>query len=199
MNTRDKPNEAKPVVVKKYANRRLYNTATSSYVTLDDLAKMIKEGGDFVASDAKTGEDITRSVLTQIIVEQEQKGQNLLPISFLRQLISFYGDSMQFLVPGYLEQAMIAFARNQEQMRKNLQATFGIFPFGQFEEMGKQNIALFERALKMLAPYGREKTSSADAGPTQAEGEDPRLKRLEAQIDALTRQLESLGRERQDR
>src|SRR5579863_8214978 len=95
----------KPVVVKKYANRRLYNTATSSYVTLDDLAKMIKKGGEFVVYDAKTGEDITRPVLTQIIVEEEQKGQNLLPISFLRQLISFYGDSMQFLVPGYLEQA----------------------------------------------------------------------------------------------
>src|SRR5690242_21840954 len=92
----------KPVVVKKYANRRLYNTATSSYVTLDDLAKLIKEGGDFVAYDAKSGEDITRSVLTQIIVEQEQKGQNLLPTSVLRQLISLYGDSMQFLVPGYL-------------------------------------------------------------------------------------------------
>jgi polyhydroxyalkanoate synthesis repressor PhaR len=201
MNTpnRDKPDEAKPVVVKKYANRRLYNTATSSYVTLDDLAKMIKEGGDFVAHDAKTGDDITRSVLTQIIVEQEQKGQNLLPISFLRQLISFYGDSMQFLVPGYLEQAMIAFARNQEQMRKNLQATFGIFPFGHFEEVGKQNIALFERALKMLSPYGlEEKTVSADAGPKQMEGEDPRLKRLEAQIDALTRQLDAWGRDRQD-
>jgi polyhydroxyalkanoate synthesis repressor PhaR len=198
--TRDKPGEAKPVVVKKYANRRLYNTATSSYVTLDDLAKMIKEGGDFVASDAKTGEDITRSVLTQIIVEQEQKGQNLLPISFLRQLISFYGDSMQFLVPGYLEQAMVAFARNQEQMRKNLQATFGIFPFGQFEEMGKQNIALFERALKMLSPYSRDEKPAADAaGTAQAEAEDPRLKRLEAQIDVLTRQLEELGRDRQDR
>ena len=129
----DNPSGSKPVVVKKYANRRLYNTATSSYVTLDDLAQMIKEGGDFVAHDAKTGEDITRSVLTQIIVEQEQKGQNLLPISFLRQLISLYGDSMQFLVPGYLEQAMITFARNQEQMRKNLQATFGVFPFGQLE------------------------------------------------------------------
>jgi polyhydroxyalkanoate synthesis repressor PhaR len=195
---RDNTNNAKPVVVKKYANRRLYNTATSSYVTLDDLAKMIKEGGDFAAYDAKTGEDITRSVLTQIIVEQEQKGQNLLPTSFLRQLISFYGDSMQFLVPGYLEQAMIAFARNQEQMRKNLQATFGIFPFGQFEEMGKQNIALFERALKMLAPYGREE-KSAEPEPKQTDGEDPRLKRLEAQIDALTRQLEALGRDRQDR
>jgi len=191
-------NGAKPVVVKKYANRRLYNTATSSYVTLDDLAKMIKEGGDFAAYDAKTGEDITRSVLTQIIVEQEQKGQNLLPTSFLRQLISFYGDSMQFLVPGYLEQAMIAFARNQEQMRKNLQATFGIFPFGQFEEMGKQNIALFERALKMLAPYGREEKRE-DPEAKQKDGEDPRLKRLEAQIDALTRQLEALGRDRQDR
>ena len=196
---RDNSNGAKPVVVKKYANRRLYNTATSSYVTLDDLAKLIKEGGDFVAYDAKTGEDITRSVLTQIIVEQEQKGQNLLPTSFLRQLIGFYGDSMQVLVPGYLEQAMIAFARNQEQMRKNLQATFGIFPFGQFEEMGKQNIALFERALKMLSPYGREeKPVTAEAEPKK-EGEDPRLKRLEAQIDVLTRQLEALGRNRQDR
>src|SRR5437868_10682741 len=159
MNTpsRDNSNGAKPVVVKKYANRRLYNTATSSYVTLDDLAKLIKDGGNFVVYDAKSGEDITRSVRTQIIVEQEQKGgQNLLPISFLRQLIGFYGDSMQFLVPGYLEQAMIAFARNQEQMRKSLRATFGIFPFGQFEEMGKQNIALFEQVMKMLSPYGRD-------------------------------------------
>jgi polyhydroxyalkanoate synthesis repressor PhaR len=201
MNTpnRDNSNGAKPVVVKKYANRRLYNTATSSYVTLDDLARLIKEGGDFVAYDAKTGEDITRSVLTQIIVEQEQKGQNLLPTSFLRQLIGFYGDSMQFLVPGYLEQAMIAFARNQEQMRKNLQATFGIFPFGQFEEMGKQNIALFERALKMLSPYSREEKPVAAEAEPKKEDEDPRLKRLEAQIDALTRQLESLGRDRQDR
>jgi polyhydroxyalkanoate synthesis repressor PhaR len=203
MNTpnQDNPNKPKPVIVKKYANRRLYNTATSSYVTLDDLAKMIKEGGDFIAQDAKTGEDITRSVLTQIIVEQEQKGQNLLPTSFLRQLISFYGDSMQVLVPGYLEQAMIAFARNQEQIRKNLQATFGIFPFGQFEEMGKQNIALFERALKMLAPpFGREeKPAAAEPESRQKDGEDPRLKRLEAQIDALKRQLEALERDRQDR
>src|SRR5436309_14093864 len=164
------PGDKKPTIVKKYANRRLYNTATSSYVTLEDLARMIKEGGDFVVYDAKSGDDITRSVLTQIIVEQEQKGQNLLPISFLRQLISFYGDSMQFLVPGYLEQAMIAFAKNQEQMRNNLRATFGIFPFGQFEEMGKQNIALFELALKMLSPYGRDaKPETANAPPAQPE------------------------------
>src|SRR6266404_4279495 len=202
MNTpnRDNPTEAKPVVVKKYANRRLYNNATSSYVTLEDLAKMIKEGGDFVVYDDKNGEDLTRSVLTKIIVEQDQKGQNLLPISFLRQLIGFYGDSMQFLVPGYLEQAMVAFARNQEQMRKSLEATFGIFPFGQFEEMGKQNMALFERALRMLAPYGlEEKPTAAEAEPPKANAEDPRLKRLEAQIDALTQQLEALGRDRPER
>jgi polyhydroxyalkanoate synthesis repressor PhaR len=189
-----------PTVVKKYANRRLYNTATSSYVTLEDLARMIKEGGDFVVYDAKTGEDITRSVLTQIIVEQEQKGQNLLPISFLRQLIGFYGDSMQFLVPGYLEQAMIAFARNQEQLRNNLRTTFGIFPFGQFEEMGKQNIALFERALSMLSPYARDGNAAAADKPgvkdTAGAPEDPRLRRLETQIEALRQQLEALGRSR---
>ena len=194
----NRQSNGRPVVVKKYANRRLYNTATSSYVTLDDLARMIKEGGDFVAYDAKTGEDLTRSVLTQIIVEQEQKGQNLLPISFLRQLISLYGDSMQFLVPGYLEQAMIAFAQNQEQMRKNLQATFGIFPFGQFEEMGKQNMALFERTLRMLAPYGQEEKPSPDTPRSRASDDDPRLKRLEAQIDALTKRLKAIGQSRDE-
>jgi len=198
MNTQGSEQAAgsKPVVVKKYANRRLYNTATSSYVTLEDLAKMIKDGGDFVVHDAKTNEDITRSVLTQIIVEQEQKGQNLLPISFLRQLISFYGDSMQFLVPGYLEQAMVSFARNQDQMRDTLRATFGIFPFGQFEEMGKQNMALFEQAMKMLSPYGSmsatpEKPPAPEPAPA-ASGEDPRLKRLETQLEALTKQLDAL-------
>lgn len=199
----EKPAGGKPVVVKKYANRRLYNTATSSYVTLDDLATMIKEGGDFVVYDAKTGEDLTRSVLTQIIVEQEQKGQNLLPISFLRQLISFYGDSMQVLVPGYLEQAMVAFARNQEQMRNSLRATFGMFPFGQFEEMGKQNIAMFERALRMMVPGSRESAGSAEPPaakrPDEREGgeaEDPRLRRLEAQIEQLRLQLDAMGRHR---
>jgi polyhydroxyalkanoate synthesis repressor PhaR len=198
MNTQGSEQAAgsKPVVVKKYANRRLYNTATSSYVTLEDLAKMIKDGGDFIVHDAKTNEDITRSVLTQIIVEQEQKGQNLLPISFLRQLISFYGDSMQFLVPGYLEQAMVSFARNQDQMRDTLRATFGIFPFGQFEEMGKQNMALFEQAMKMLSPYGGlNATPGKPPAPepaSVASAEDPRLKRLETQLEALTKQLDAL-------
>src|SRR5204862_4397742 len=198
------PGDKPPVIVKKYANRRLYNTATSSYVTLEDLATMIKEGGDFVVQDAKTGEDLTRSDMTQIIVEQEQKGQNLLPISFLRQLISFYGDSMQFLVPGYLEQAMVAFARNQEQMRNSLRTTFGILPFGQFEEMGKQNMALFEQALKMLSPYGRDAKEPTEAPPSAPErksapeGEDPRLRRLESQIEALREQLDALGRNRNE-
>jgi polyhydroxyalkanoate synthesis repressor PhaR len=198
MNTQGNEQSAasKPVIVKKYANRRLYNTATSSYVTLEDLAKMIKDGGDFIVYDAKTGEDITRSVLTQIIVEQEQKGQNLLPISFLRQLITFYGDSMQFLVPGYLEQAMVSFARNQDQMRETLRATFGLFPFGQFEEMGKQNIALYEQALKMLSPFGRGGATSEKATPTEPAqaAEDPRLKRLETQLEALTKQLDALAK-----
>src|SRR5215208_1032101 len=199
----DQPGGVKPVVVKKYANRRLYNTASSSYVTLDDLATLIKEGGDFIVHDAKTGEDLTRSVLTQIIVEQEQKGQNLLPISFLRQLIGFYGHNMQFLVPGYLEQAMLAFARNQEQMRTNLRATFGMFPFGQFEEIGKQNMAMFERAVRMLSPTSLDIAGPAEPAPganepPKAEAEDPRLRRLEAQIEALRLQLEGLGRGRDE-
>jgi polyhydroxyalkanoate synthesis regulator protein len=137
-------------------------------------------------------------VLTQIIVEQEQKGQNLLPISFLRQLIGFYGDSMQFLVPGYLEQSMIAFARNQEQMRKNLQATFGIFPLGQFEEVGKQNIALFERALKMLAPLGgRARRLRIQSKGDRRRGSPPLA--AGAQIDAADAPTEELGRDRQSR
>src|SRR3984957_591892 len=193
------PGGPKPVVVKKNANRRLYNPATSSYVTLEDLAKMIKEGGDFVVSDAKTGEDITRSVLTQIIVEQEQKGQTMLPISFLRQLIGLYGDSMQFLVPGYLEQAMVAFARNQDQMRNTLRNTFGIFPFGQMEEMGKQNMALFEQALKMLSPFGAagaEKPAASTAPAAAPPSEDPRLQRLESQLEAMRQQIDALSRKK---
>ncbi|HEX3883614.1 MAG TPA: polyhydroxyalkanoate synthesis repressor PhaR [Stellaceae bacterium] len=191
------PGDTKPIVVKKYANRRLYNTATSSYVTLEDLAKLIKDGGDFTVHDAKTGEDITRSVLTQIIVEQEQKGQNLLPINFLRQLIGFYGDNMQFLVPSYLEQAMVAFASNQEQMRNNLRATFGMFPFGHFEEMGKQNMAMFERAMRMMSPYAappQPAKPTSTAPPPAPEGENAHLKRLEEQIEAMRAQLEALGK-----
>jgi polyhydroxyalkanoate synthesis repressor PhaR len=180
-----------PVTIKKYANRRLYNTATSSYVTLDHLCQMVKEGTDFVVYDAKTGEDITRSVLTQIIVEEEGKGQNLLPISFLRQLISFYGDNLQWLVPRYLEHSMKAFARNQEQMRNYMKdALGGLFPFGQFEEMGKQNMALFERAMKMFSPFpqgegGAEKPAGEGAADIDTLKE--RLNALQREIDNLTK------------
>ena len=120
-----KPGDTQPVVVKKYANRRLYNTESSSYITLDNLADMVRQGRDFVVYDAKTGEDITRCVLTQIIVEEEGKGRALLPTAFLRQLIGFYGDQMQSLVPHFLEQAMGAFAQQQEQMRSAMQKTMG--------------------------------------------------------------------------
>ena len=187
-----------PTVIKKYANRRLYNTATSSYVTLDDLSKMVKDGGEFVVYDAKTGEDITRSVLTQIIVEEEQKsGQNLLPTSFLRQLIGLYGDSMQWLVPRYLEHVMAAFGRNQEQMRKSLQDAFGgMFPFGQFEEMGKQNLALFEQTMKMFTPpfAGGTSAASGSAGAGTEKDKDAALAELKERINALQRQIEQFSK-----
>jgi polyhydroxyalkanoate synthesis repressor PhaR len=187
-----------PVTIKKYANRRLYNTATSSYVTLDHLCQMVKDGTDFVVYDAKTGEDITRSVLTQIIVEEEGKGQNLLPISFLRQLIGFYGDNLQWLVPRYLEHSMTSFARNQEQMRTYLQDTLGgLFPFGPFEEMGKQNIAMFERTMKMFTPFAPPGGTQpgGQAGPAGAAptGEN-QIETLKAQLAQLQKQLDALSK-----
>ncbi len=185
-----------PIVIKKYANRRLYNTATSSYVTLDHLSQMVKDNLEFAVYDAKSGEDITRSVLTQIIVEEESKGQNLLPLNFLRQLISFYGDNLQFLVPRYLEHTMEYFASNQEQMRNYMRDTFGgMFPFGRFDEIGKQNLAFFERAMKMFAPY-----QSGAAGEQPNSGEAPAsdgpdsLSELKAQIDALQKRIETMSK-----
>lgn len=159
-----------PVVIKKYANRRLYNTATSAYVTLEHLSQMVKDKTDFVVYDAKTGDEITRSVLTQIIFEEESKGgQTLLPIPFLRQLISFYGDSLQGVVPQYLEMSMSQFARNQEQMRSYLQNAFGFNPFQQFETMGKQNMAMFEQAMRMFNPFRPGQPGSGQPGqPGQA-------------------------------
>jgi polyhydroxyalkanoate synthesis repressor PhaR len=198
-----------PITIKKYANRRLYNTATSSYVTLDHLCQMVKDGIDFVVFDAKTGEDITRSVLTQIIVEEESKGgQNLLPINFLRQLISFYGDNLQFLLPRYLEQSMDSFALNQEQMRKYLRESFGgMFPFSRFEELGKQNMAFLEQAMRMWNPFkaatdkaaADKAASDAAAGGTGgAKPAAESLDALKAQMDALQRQLEALTRQKNE-
>jgi polyhydroxyalkanoate synthesis repressor PhaR len=195
-------NESAPpkVKIKKYANRRLYNTATSSYVTLDHLCQMVKDGTEFVVHDAKTGEDITRSVLTQIIVEEEAKGQNLLPVSFLRQLISFYGDNLQALVPRYLDYSMGAFARNQEQMRKYMTDAFGgFFPFGrELEEMGKQNLALFQNAMKtMFSPFGvnvpdtPETKSEAERGADKKPGPSS-IDELRAQMAAMQKRLDDL-------
>jgi polyhydroxyalkanoate synthesis repressor PhaR len=189
--------EGQPIVIKKYANRRLYNTATSSYVTLDDLGRMVKQGNEFVVFDAKTSEDITRGVLTQIIVEEEQKGQNLLPISFLRQLISLYGDSMQWLVPRYLEHAMSTFGRNQEQMRKSLQDAFGgLFPFGPLEEMGKQNLALFEQTMKMFSPFPAPIPTSR--GPRKARPRARLTNCASASTCCSSRSMSSASRVRSD-
>jgi len=146
------------ITIKKYANRRLYNTATSSYVTLEDLSLMVKNNEDFNVYDAKSSEDITRSVLAQIIMEEENKSgqQNLLPTSFLRQLIGFYGNSLQWMVPKYLEQSMEALTGNQDQIQDYFKTTMGsVFPFGTtFEEMSKQNMSMFENTMRMISPFG---------------------------------------------
>ena len=188
------PENGEPVVIKKYANRRLYNTASSSYVTLEHLCQMVKDDVEFVVLDAK-GIDITRSVLTQIIVEEEAKGENVLPLRFLRQLISFYGDNMQrMLLPHYLEYSIDAFTKNQEEIQKYMEGTFGnMFSFGdQFEKMGKQNIEMFEQAMRMFSPFEGSNPQS-DAAPKAAE--DPGatdMKSLQQQLDALQAQLNKM-------
>lgn len=178
------------VVIKKYANRRLYNTATSSYVTLDDLCQMVKDGKDFVVFDAKSGDDITRSVLTQIIFEEEGKGQNLLPISFLRQLIRFYDDSLRALLPSYLDASMESFSKHQEDMRRTLSDALGDFnPFRRFEEMGRQNIAMVKKAVGMFSPPGFGDEEGQQPGPAQS-GTAP--KESQEEIDAIKAQLEAM-------
>lgn len=184
-----KPAEQPAVVVKKYANRRLYNTESSSYITLDTLAEMVRNGRDFVVYDAKTGDDITRGVLTQIIVEEESKGRAMLPTGFLRQIIGFYGDSVQTLVPRYLEQAMTGFARQQEQMRQAMQQTMGnFFPFG-MEEVGRQNMAMMERAMSLFSPFARgsELSESRDPAPTPSPPDE--MTALRAEVEFLRAQL----------
>jgi polyhydroxyalkanoate synthesis repressor PhaR len=192
-----KPEE--PIVIKKYANRRLYNTGTSTYVTLEDLAAMVKKGEDFVVVDAKSSDDITRSVLTQIIFEQESKaGQNLLPATFLRQLIRFYGDSMQMLVPRYLEVSIDSLTREQEKFRQQMTQAFGTGPFAPLEEQVRRNMEMFERAFSMFAPFPRR---DAPGGESFKASEPPSTAPAETQkpaaepgdeIDELKRQLEEV-------
>ncbi len=187
------------VTIKKYANRRLYNTATSSYVTLEHLSRMVKEGIEFVVLDAKTNEDLTRQVLTQIIIEEENKGENLLPIKFLRQIIGFYGHGMQGLVPRYLDLSMESFARNQQQIRQYMEETFtGLFPFGdKLSEMGKRNMAMFEDAMKMFAPFppmtrsGEGATEETEPGARKPT-ETAEMRDLRAKLDTLQDQLDQL-------
>ena len=182
-----KPQE--PVTIKKYANRRLYNTGTSAYVTLEDLAVMVKSGEDFVVFDAKTGDDITRSVLTQIIFEQEGKGgQNLLPINFLRQLIRFYGDSMQLLVPRYLETSLQHFAQEQKKFRDQMGKTFSIPGMGVFDEQVKRNMEIFQRAFTMFLPTAKHNVTN----PQSAEpGDDIGV--LKRQVSEMQKKLDKIG------
>ena len=184
------------VVIKKYANRRLYNTASSSYVTLEHLSEMVKDGVDFVVFDAKTNEDITRSVLTQIIFEEESRGQNLLPIQFLRQLIRFYGDQMQSFVPSYLEMSLEAFARQQEQMQKQMAGALGSPQgFGLFEDQVRQNLAMFDRAMKMFTPFAYPPRAEDAAEPKPAAtGSDPdTIAELKRQMEEMQAKLAKLS------
>jgi polyhydroxyalkanoate synthesis repressor PhaR len=186
------------VVIQKYANRRLYNKATSTYITLDDLAGMVREGVDFVVYDAKSGEDITRKVLTQIIFEEESRGQNLLPIQFLRQLIRFYGDQMQAFLPSYLELSLDSFIRQQERMRTQF-VSMNPAGIGAYEEQIRQNLALFDRAMKMFSPFAYRADETQPAPPPTpaapaAEPAKDELAELRAQMAAMQEQLAALAK-----
>jgi polyhydroxyalkanoate synthesis repressor PhaR len=187
-----------PITIKKYANRRLYNTGTSTYVTLEDLAAMVKNGEDFVVYDAKTGDDITRFVLAQIIFEQESKaGQNLLPATFLRQLIRFYGDSMQMLVPRFLEQSIETLTREQEKFRTQMTNAFGIgAAFAPLEEQVRRNMELFERTFAMFKPSSvqrKDSTEGSSAGEASKEGGD--IDELRRQMKEMQDKLERMSRD----
>ena len=191
--------EGEPVVIKKYANRRLYNTASSSYVTLEHLAEMVHQGTDFVVYDAKTNEDLTRSVLTQIIFEEENNGaQNLLPLQFLRQLIRFYGDSMQALLPSYLEMSLDGFTKQRERLQVDFTSAFGgAEAFDRIQDQVRQNLQMFDRAMKMFTPfaYGRPEGSEEHAPPAASaapSASDESLNEMKAQIEAMQKQIEKL-------
>jgi polyhydroxyalkanoate synthesis repressor PhaR len=181
--------ESEAVVIKKYANRRLYNTETSSYITLDLLSQMTREGREFIVVDAKTGEDITHNVLTQIIMEEEQRGKNMLPVNFLRQLIAMYGDSMQAMVPQYLEASMEAFRKNQMQFQEAMKGAFGGGPLA---DIAKRNMEMFEAATSAFK--GGMPMPGMPAAPAAAEGDkDDEIAVLKAQLAALNAKIDKLG------
>ncbi|GGA56917.1 polyhydroxyalkanoate synthesis repressor PhaR [Nitratireductor aestuarii] len=202
------PDKTEPVTIKKYANRRLYNTGTSTYVTLEDLAEMVRREEEFVVRDAKTGEDITHSVLTQIIFELEnnKNGQNLLPIPFLRQIISYYGDQMEMVVPSFLEQSMQLFAKEQARMREQMQNAFGgkgiefmeMVPMNLIEEQTKRNLQMFQEAMRMFTPSPaptppasepRKEEKPQAGSPTNGD-----LQELREQLAAMQRKIDSLSK-----
>jgi polyhydroxyalkanoate synthesis repressor PhaR len=179
-----KDNGGEPIVIKKYANRRLYNTAKSSYVTLEHLSQMVRAGQDFVVNDAKTGDDITRGVLAQIIFEEEAKGQTMMPANFLRQIIRLYGDTLQGFVPGYLEASMETFSRNQEAMREQVHKAFEANPaLANFEALARTNMEWFENAMRMFAPF---------ASGMNAPGATPKPPRKDVEIEELKTQLATM-------
>ena len=193
--------DKEPIVIKKYANRRLYHTGTSTYVTLEDLAAMVKRGEDFVVNDAKTGEDITRSVLTQIIFEQENKGEgaSLLPVAFLRQLIRFYGDSMQSMVPTFLNLSIESLTREQEKLRTQFSRAFGPSAFEPVQEQVKRNTEMFQQAMRMFMPFVGEKANGSAAAEKPAGGARSAeaggdLDAMRAQLEEMKRQLDKLAR-----
>ncbi len=193
-----------PIIIKKYANRRLYNTGTSTYVTLEDLAEMVKRGEEFSVQDAKSGDDITHPVLTQIIFELENKeGQNMLPVPFLRQLISFYGDQMQMIVPSFLEQSMSAFTKEQERLREQMKAAFGKGPYDMMkmaapmkalEEQTRRNLEMFQNAMRLFTPFPATSQQQGDPAP-KAEAPDKAgdIRELKDQIAAMQRKIDSLS------
>ena len=198
-----KAKDGEAVVIKKYANRRLYNTASSAYVTLDDLAKMVRDGTDFVVFDAKTNEDLTRQILTQIIFEEESRGQALLPVQFLRQLIGFYGGQMEGVLPSYLEMSLANFARQQETFREQMTKAVGVVPgammgAGMMEAAAKQNMAMFEQAMKMFPgfAYGRAAEAPAAAASSSEAKADPALDEMRRQMDEMRAQIERLASSR---
>lgn len=198
MSATDMAKESTPTVIKKYANRRLYHTGTSTYVTLEDLAQMIQKGEDFTVQDAKTGDDITRNVLTQIIFEQENKGTNLLPIAFLRQLIGFYGDSLQTIVPSYLESAMQRFSQDQQKIRAQFAQSFGPTAFHAIEDQVRQNMAMFQEAMKMFTPFGavqaaKKATEEAESGQTDSRPKSSDLDDLKSQLADMQRKIDALA------
>lgn len=184
---------AQPVIVKKYANRRLYNTESSSYITLDNLAEMVRNDRDFIVYDAKSGDDITRAVLTQIIVEEEGKGNALLPTNFLRQLIGVYGSNVPNLVPKYLEQAMANFARQQESVRETVSKTLGPFMPPGMEEVGRKNMAMMERAMTLFTPFYPSEVKPEAKAETETPVEyQEEIAALRAEVERLQQELAAL-------